>query len=553
VTLVKSQEEKQAGESMTENLKEPSWLKKSGGYRGLRRVVGILAAFAAVLFIASFFLDEPLRSQMEKNINRDLKGYSVQLPKLHFRLLDLSLTLKEMTVLQLAHPDTPVVYFPVINASIHWREILSGKLVAEFRLDQPKININLLQLHSETTSAVPLKERGWQQALEDIYPLKINSLKINNAIITYIDKDPKKPLVLSNLNLQATNIRNINLPDQVYPSTFHLDTAIFGTGHGTVDGNANFLREPYPGIKGRLTLKRVPLDYFNTVSALSSFSIQGGLLDASGKAEYSPTVKIAQLENLDIQGMKIDYIHSKRTAAVEKKRAAAVGKAARKLGNKPGLVIRADQVSLTGCTLGFVNKAAAKPYRLFLSDTDFHLSNFSNQFALGPAQARLKAKFMGSGITTATGNFRPEKSGPDFDLHVKIEDTELTAMNNLLRAYGDFDVSAGIFSLVTELHVKNGTISGYIKPFFKDITVYDRRSDKDQGIFHEMYEMMVGGAAGLLENRSQQEVATRAKISGSLGNPETSTWEIIGGLIKNAFFKAILHRFEKKAGSAEKS
>ena len=39
-------------------------------------------------------------------------------------------------------------------------------------LDQPKININLQQLHSEAANTVPLKERGWQQAVEAIYPLK---------------------------------------------------------------------------------------------------------------------------------------------------------------------------------------------------------------------------------------------------------------------------------------------------------------------------------------------------------------------------------------------
>lgn len=531
---------------MEENIREKplaKWLKES---RLIRWGVGIPVTLVLVLFIASFFLDEPLRSSTERKINRDLKGYSVRLPGLHVQLLDLSITLKGMTVTQQAHPDSPVVSFPVLKASIHWREILSGRLVAEFILDQPKININLQQLRSEATSTVSIKERGWQQAVEAIYPLKINSLKINDANVTYIDRDPKRPLVLSHLNLQASNIRNLHLPDQVYPSSFHLDTAIFGTGHGTVDGAANFLAKPYPGIKARLKLEKVPIDYFNTVIARANISLQGGLLRASGEAEYSPTVKNVHLENLDIQGMKIDYIHSQRTAGAEKKRAVAAGKTAMKLTNKPGLLLRADQVGLTGCTLGMVNRVAGKSYRVFLADTDLHMSNFSNQFSQGTAQARLKAKFMGSGITTASVNFRPENAGPDLDLYVKIEESQLTAMNDLLRAYGDFDVSAGVFSLVTELHVKKGAISGYIKPFFKDMTVYDRAKDRDRGISHQMYEMMVGGVAMILENRSHQEVATRIDIKGRAINPETSTWQIVVELIRNAFFKAILPRFEKR-------
>lgn len=537
---------------MAESREEKFWAKSLLTSRLFRWVVGIPVALALVLFIASFFLDEPLRRKMEKNINKDLKGYSVRLPKVHLQLLDLSLTLKEMTVLQQAHPDPPVVSIPYLKASIHWREIFSGKLVAEFMLDGPKININLMQLRSEAANKVSLKERGWQQAVEEIYPLKINNLKISNASITYIDQDPNKPLVLSKLNLQATNIRNINLPDQVYPSSFHLDTAIFDSGFGSIDGKANFLGEPYPGIKGQIKLEKVPLDYFSTVGARSNLTIKGGLLGASGNAEYSPKVKIAHLEKMDIKGMQIDYIHSQRTAAVEKKRAADVGKTAKEISNKSGLLLRADQVSLTGCTIGYVNKGASKPYRVFFADTDLKLSNFSNQVSEGLGKARLTAKFMGSGSTTATGNFRPEKGSADFDLFIKIEDTRLTAMNDLLRAYGDFDVSGGIFSLVTELHVKNDTITGYIKPFFKDVQVYNRRKDNKRGIFHQMYEMMVGGVAGLLENRSRQEVATKATIAGSLKNPQTSTWQIVAGLIRNAFFKAILPSFELKATKSAK-
>jgi hypothetical protein len=531
---------------MIENREEKPLIKRLRYSRMLRWGVGVPAVLALFLYIASFFLDEPIRRIMEMKINRNLKGYSVRLPGAHFQLIGLSLTLKGLTVLQQAHPDPPVVHFPVIKATIHWREILSGKLVAEVMLDQPKININLKQLRSEVASKIPLKERGWQQALEDIYPLKINTVTIKAANITYIDQDPKKPLVLSRFNLKATNIRNIHQPGQVYPSPFKLDTAIFDTGHGTVEGNANFLAEPYPGLKGHFTLADIPIDYFKTVIARSNLAIDGGLLQASGSAEYAPRIKNVHLANLTIQGMKLDYTHSKRTAVAEKKRADVVGKTARKLSNKPDILIRADQLNLTECTLGMINKAAKKPYRVFLENLDLQLSNFSNQFAQGPAQARLKAKFMGSGITTATANFRPENGGPDFDLHVKIEETQLTSMNNVLRSYGNFDVSAGVFALTTELHIKDGLITGYIKPFFKGMKVYDKRNDKDQGVFHQMYEMMVGGVAHLLENRTHQEVATKADIKGRVGNPETSTWQIVTELIKNAFFKAILPSFEKE-------
>lgn len=60
-----------------------------------------------------------------------------------------------------------------------------------------------------------------------------------------------------------------------------------------------------------------------------------------------------------------------------------------------------------------------------------------------------------------------------------------------------------------------------------------------------MYEMMVGAAATILENRNQQEVATKIDISGSVNNLETSSFQIVIELVKNAFFKSLLPSFEK--------
>lgn len=508
-------------------------------------IVGIVVALVLIVFIASFFIDQPLRRATEKKMNQSLKGYSVRLPKLHFSLIGLSITLKGLTVSQQAHPEPPVAEFPYLRASVHWREVLSGKLVGEMRLDDPKIHINLAQLKSEAKSKVPMKEKGWQQAVEAIYPLKINHLKINGASITYIDEDAKRPLVLRNLDLEANNIRNIHLPDKVYPSSFHLETDIFKTGHGTVDGKANFLAEPTPAVKADLKLEKVPIDYFQPVLARYNMSVQGGVLSGNGDIEYGRNVQMARLKKLVISGVTMTYVHSEKTAEVEKRRAEKVKEAAKKVSNKPNLVLSIEQFDLVRSNLGMMYNAGGKKFRIFVADTDFSLSNFSNQFSRGPAKAKLSGKFMGSGLTGASGDFRPEKNGPDFDLYLKITNTQLTSLNDLLRSYGDFDVTAGTFSLVTELHVKNERVDGYIKPFFRDMKVYDRRQDKNKGFFKQVKEILIGGIAKILENKPRDQVATKADISGPLKNPQTSTWQIVVQLVRNAFFKAIVPTFER--------
>jgi hypothetical protein len=130
--------------------------------------------------------------------------------------------------------------------------------------------------------------------------------------------------------------------------------------------------------------------------------------------------------------------------------------------------------------VGFVNKATTPSYRVFLSDADGTLTNLSNQQIEGTAVAKLKGAFMGSGTATADATFKAEKSGPSFDIGVRVEEVDVTKLNDIFRAYGRFDVSAGRFYFYSELDAKDGAVTGYVKPLFKDLKVYDTQQDKSK-------------------------------------------------------------------------
>lgn len=507
---------------------------------------GAIVFALLVVYLVSFLIEGPLRRQMEGQINRSLKGYTVNLQELDFHPVGLAVTLKDLVIRQDAYPDPPVAHFPLLHAHVHWRAILSGRLVAEFDLENPRIHINLEQLRAEAKSEIPVEERGWQEAALAIYPLKINRLTINDGDFEYIDEDPDRPLHLDRINLKAQNIRNVESPERTYPSPFEFEGRVFETGRAKMTGNANFLAEPHVGVEAELEAREVSLDYFRPVLSRYNFYLGEGVFSAAGKIEYAPEIKIAHLRTLRADNLAMDYVHSARTAAKEEERVEKTAEAAREVSNEPGLLLRIDDLRLTG-RLGMVNEATDPPYRLFLDSMDFQLVNLSNQFSHGEALARLQGNFMGSGQTLATATFRPEKSGPDFDLNVKIEGTQLKSMNDLLRVYGNFDVVAGSFSLYSEIRVKNDEIDGYLKPHFQDMDVYDRRQDEEKDIFRKMYEGLVGGIMNLLKNEPREEVATRADLSGEVEDPEASTWQIIVRLVQNAFIKAILPGFEREA------
>ena len=479
-------------------------------------------------------------------MNARLKGYTIRIEKLDFHPIGLSLDLENLSIHQADQPDPPIAYVPKLHASIHWKALLSGRLVGDFQMDDPKIRFDLRQFVQESKDPTPMKDKGWQDALQAAYPLKIDRFAIRNGDLTYVDKGPFKPLHVTKLNFITENIRNVKSEKGVYPSPVYLEGVVFEKGSAKFKGHADFLAKPHIALKGDFELEQIALNYFKPIAERYQLAIQAGLLSmARGSTEYAPDIQKILIADLSLTGLDVDYLHQETQTSPTEKVTKEAGKVARKTANNPTLEVKVERLTADG-QFGFVNQAAKPPYKVFLSDTKLQLDNFSTGFKEGPARARVTGKFMGSGATQIQATFRSESKGPDLDLALSIENTDMRRMNDLLRAYGNFDVVAGNFSMYSEIKMRQGKIEGYVKPLFRDMKVYDRRQDAEKNVFRKLYEGLVGGISGLLENRPREEVATRVPIEGDVEEPEAGTWETIVRLIQNAFFKAILPGFEKE-------
>lgn len=153
---------------------------------------------------------------------------------------------------------------------------------------------------------------------------------------------------------------------------------------------------------------------------------------------------------------------------------------------------------------------------------------------------------MGSGPTVVTGSFRPEKPNPDFTVQVRIVKTQVTALNKLLEAHGRMDAKQGVFAFFSDMKVKNNRIEGYVKPFLKDVELYDPEQDADKPTIRKLYEAVANGMLELFTSTpTTKQVATKTDVSGPVVTPQTSTWQFLKNSFKNAFFKAILPGFEE--------
>ena len=503
--------------------------------------VGILL----VIGIALSFIDEPLRAYAERELNQRLPAYIVHIGALDLHLLSLSLDLEDVIVKQKDHPDPPIAAVSSLHGSLQWSALFSGRLVTDQSIKHPVIHFTRPQAVKEL-EASPERKQSWQELLFGMKEIQVNEIRITDGDVTYRENATSKPLHVTGLNVKAENIRNVRSKPHQYPSDIHVEAVVFERGRMQLDGHADFFAEPTMALNADLTLTDISLADLLPLTAQHQVHLSQGRLSTTGHLEYAPTIQEVRLSTLALHEVKGDFIHSAKTEKKAKETGKKAVRAAEHAANHPTLILRIDHGKIENSEFGFVNQATTPSYRMFISGTDIELENWSNQLSEGTAKVQLKGLLMGSGATQIRGSFRPETKSPDFDLSVKILKTQVKSLNNMLRAYGGADVAAGVFSVFSEMTVKNGQVQGYLKPLFKDVTAYDPEQDKDKGLLKKIFEKTINVASSVLKNTPRGEVATKADVSGPVENPQASTWEVVVTLFKNAFFDAVLPGLEGK-------
>jgi len=519
--------------------------------RGTALMVGAGAGVVLLLLAgAAVFIDEPLRSYIEQKMNRSLKGYTVRIGSLDFHPIGFSIELEDVQLVRTDQPDPPVATIARWTASLHWKALLSGAVVNDQYIERPRFHMTRALAKEEAADDVPVKDRGWQDAVESVYPFKINQIEITDAELTYVDEaKPERPLQARRMHLYASNIRNVQSADQDYPSEFLLEGTLFESGTIRLEGRADFLAEPHAAVKADLAMDGVPLKSLIPVTARYNVQLSRGVISAKGSVEYAPSVKVVDLKHLTIDDLHVDYVHAAHTKRAETERAKATVNTAQSINASEEVLVRVEQVRIEGGELGFVDQAATPEYRVFLTDADVTLQHYSNQLREGPASVAIHGKFMGTGETQISAILRPPEESPDVELKIKIAGTQIRSMNNLLRAYGKVDVVGGLFSCYSEIRLDDGSIRGYVKPLVRKLNVYDSAQDRDKPALDKVKEGAIEDLSSLLENVPREEVATKVDVSGRTNRPQTETIQIVIGLIQNAFFKAILPGFEREFGA----
>ena len=516
--------------------------------RWMKWVGGIVVVLVTAMLLVAVIADEPARKYVEDKANASLSVYTLRIGKLDLHPLTLSLDLENVTLVQKRHPDPPMVHIPKWHAGIQLWGLLTGNIVSDHRIDAPSATVTRPQAKTELKETRP---SGWQDIVRNLLPLRVSDVKVKQAQVTYYDHPKAQPVKLTDLQFEAREISNRGGEGQEYPSTIKMEARLPQGGRITAEGHANALAKPLPAFNVDFSLDDIALRDFVGLAGGYNVQLDRGKITANGHAEYAPWKQVADVREIRLEGVKADYVY-RRHPRDEARREEAVA-VAKKAKDNPLLVINVKQGKILDSEFGFVNQSVTPHYRVFVGEVNADLDNFTTRLRElqgGDAVIKVTGRFMGTGRSVIVGTFRPEKPSPDFDVGVQIVKTELKSFNDVLRAYGDFDVHRGNLSVFSELSIRHNQVSGYLKPIFKDVEAYDPNQDADKAWTKKVFESVIDGIVKLLNNTSEDQVAADAGISGPVKNPSADTWQVMGTLIQNAFFKAILPGLEKEHGKA---
>ena len=192
---------------------------------------------------------------------------------------------------------------------------------------------------------------------------------------------------------------------------------------------------------------------------------------------------------------------------------------------------------------------AATPVDVYLSQVNGTIDNLGNiqdettplvstvqATALVMDQARLDFK-----MTLDPFSYRPT-----FHMVTRVLGLDVTRVNDLALRYGKFDFKRGWLDLVVEAESREGLLTGYVKPLFRNLKVFSLTQDlKEDNVFEFFWQALVGAATSLFKNQPRDQFGTLIPFSGDAsGSTTMDVLATVGNVLRNAFVRAYLPRPE---------
>lgn len=200
--------------------------------------------------------------------------------------------------------------------------------------------------------------------------------------------------------------------------------------------------------------------------------------------------------------------------------------------------IELNTFEVVNARLAYRDPTASPEIDIALEDLNIMAQNLSNVKDPNqelPASVALTATAMGEGALNIDGRLNLLKPIPDFDINLKLEKAEITDFNNLSEHHAKLEAQSGLLYFYLEAAGMDGKVTGYVKPVIEDLKI---KNEKEDPFLERLYQGAAEVVTNVLENREEDQIATRVEIAGDLNNPGADTFQALINIFRNAFFDA---------------
>ena len=158
--------------------------------------------------------------------------------------------------------EVPFLNLGVTDISVEWKSLFKGKIVSEIVMTRPQFTYVFED--QQTDSLADADVDDWTKALTDLVPIDINNLEIieGKAAFVQLTADPSIDLYLNDIDLTATNLRNVTRDGRKLPSVIHATANSIGNGQVKLDGAMDLVKE-IPDMDISFSLENASITAFN--------------------------------------------------------------------------------------------------------------------------------------------------------------------------------------------------------------------------------------------------------------------------------------------------
>ena len=231
-----------------------------------RSIPYFLIALVVILLVLRLFLPSIVKSYVN-NALQDIPDYRGYVEDIDIALIRGAYTIKGLVLNRVqADTETDFLNFPQTDISVEWRSLLKGKIVSEIIMTEPQLTY-VFEDQQQDSTAQDASTDDWTKVLKDLVPIDINHLEINNGKLGFVQlqADPNIDLYMNNVQLSATNLRNVDDKSVRLPSEVHATAVSIGDGNMTLDAKANVLK-PIPDMDLNFKLQSVRATALNDLT-----------------------------------------------------------------------------------------------------------------------------------------------------------------------------------------------------------------------------------------------------------------------------------------------